>query len=473
MKTIHKILFLSIFMLIFYSNAYATNPLSDFNGCTRDCDSYSTTITMSEFVKVGDCLVEVFYDLWSCGDSPDEIFTINLKGFNIDCNGTMPSNDVIMKAIKKYLLTIAHPIANNGDIFPNGFKVEILAPSCYYLSEDLVGGYSSASIGDLTTPFQCDNTCCSNTYTLSAYLYTNQLSVTNVQRGTDINTSTTCSNTSTYDGYCENACAANEIPTGPITFDTYGCSLPGTETPYLFGETLTNGYSPPRNYMSIVDFSSSGTNYYVQPRYIAGINNMGVENAADMRNYLMDLINNRISLFGVGASDVMNLYINQCWSNENGTAYPCVTNCCQYKIEFIGIMNDIIRITQISGGSTTCTSPCFDVCSSMMALNNQTIINAKKTFDEEDDSNIFENLRIVPNPSSGITNIEFKSEENGNVEMYIMTLDGQKIAVRQFAKESNIINYDFNTKTFSNGTYFVKILLNGQQRITKKIIIQN
>ncbi len=469
---IKNLTFLCIFMLLaLNNNLFSTDPPNDFNNCTRDCDEFSTTVTMSEFVRVGDCMVEVFFDLYTC---PEDVFTINLKGFNLECSGgSVPPNDDIMKAIKKYLLTIAHPIANNGEIFPNGFEVEILAPSCYYLKPEGGGHYSASISGNMTThPFTepCDYPCCSNTYTLSAYIYTNQLSVTNVDRSTESETSSTCPLTPNY---CQNACAEDEIEEGFLTFDYFSCGLPGTETPYLFGETLTNGYSPPRKYMSIVDFSSSGSNYYVQPRYIAGINNMGVEDEDDMKNYIRDLIFSRTSLFGVGASDVMNLYINQCWSNSNGTAYPCSEDCCQYKIEFIGIMNDVIKVTEISAGSTTCSSPCFDVCEKIMELYNQPVVNAKQNFEIEDNPNIYEDLKIILNPSSGITNIQFKSETNGNVEMHVLTLDGQTVAIRNFAKKSNIVNYEFNTKTFSNGTYFVKIILDGQQRITKKIIIQN
>lgn len=114
----------------------------------------------------------------------------------------------------------------------------------------------------------------------------------------------------------------------------------------------------------------------------------------------------------------------------------------------------------------------FDESNTFTNLN-QHIINAKENIEIEDNPNIYEDLKIIPNPSSGIANIQFKSESNGNVEMQIITLDGQTIAVRNFAKQSNIVNYEFNTKTFSNGTYFVKIILDGKQRITKKIIIQN
>ena len=465
MKT-YKLLIISIFMLIASVSLHSSVPSSTFNLCNPDCTPASTTVTMSEFVKVGDCLVEVFYDLWTC---PEDVFTINLKGFNLDCNGIPPSNADIMKAIKKYLLTIAHPLANNGEINPNDFKVQILAPSCYYLEPNGPGKYYADRRENVTKGRDsCANTCCSNTYTINSTTYPYQLFVTNIVRGTDPNTSSTCS---AVPNYCQNACDENEIVEGPITYDYFACGLPGTESSYLFGDDLTNGYTPKRDYMSVVDASISGSNYYVQPRAIIGISSSGVSNGDDMKNYIMDLIYHRTSVFNVSSSNVMYLYINQCWENYNGTAYPCSEECCQFKIEFL--MNNIIQVTSLSSPSGTCTSPCFEVCDKIMELHNQPIINAKALIEDDFKDNIYEDLKIIPNPSYGTATIKYKSEDNGQVELQILTLDGQTIATRNFTKEDNITDYNFNTKTFSNGTYFVKIFLNGKQRIVKKMIIQN
>ena len=462
-----RVLILSLIFIFGSMSLFATNPSSTFHLCDRTgCEQFSTTVTMSEFVKVGDCMVEVFYDLWNC---PEDVFTFNIKGFNLDCNGTPPSNADIMKAVKKYLLTISHPLSHNGDINPSNFKVEILAPSCYYL-EALGGGKYYADRNENFTKgksLPCTYTCCSNTYTLNATTYPYQLFVSNVERSTNTSTSSTCSE---IPNYCQNACSEDEIVEGPITLDYLACGLPGQETSYLFGDKLETGYSPTRDYMSVVDGSIIGSNYYVQPRAIIGISSSGVTNATDMKNYIRDLIHKRTSVFNVAATDVMYLYINQCWSNYDGTAYPCSEPCCQFKIEFTG---NIIHINQIVAGSSTCSDPCFDVCDEILTLNNQPITNAKQTFEMEDNPNINEDLKIIPNPSSGLTNIQYKSETNGIVEIQIMTLDGQVVGIRKLAKVSKIMNYELNAKAFSNGTYFVKIILNGQQQITRKIIIQN
>lgn len=470
---IKNLTFLSIFMLFaLNSNVFSDEPKSYFHSCDKlGCEEFTTTFTMSEFVRVKECVVEVFFDLWTC---PEDVFTINLKGFNLDCGGApVPTNAEIMTAIKKYLLAIAHLFSSNGEIYPNNFDVEILSPSCYYLFPEGFSRFSASFGENIAMGYdECDNSCCSNTYTLNAIPSITQIVVSNIERSTDNETSSTCNLSQSH---CINACAEDEIEEGPITYDYYGCGLPGTEIPYLFGETLTQGYTPNRKYMSYVHYSTNGGgSYNIQPRSIYGHSSIGVANANDMKNYIMDLLFSRVSLFGVNASDKMNLYINQCWSNYDGNAFPCVEECCHFEISFVGHQNTIINIVdKTMGPSATCTSPCFEVCEKIMELNNQQIINAKQNIEIEDNPNIYEDLKIIPNPSSGITNIQFKSEDTGSVEMYILTLDGQTIAVRNIAKESNIVNYEFNTKTFSNGTYFVKIFLNGQQRITKKIIIQN
>jgi len=189
-----------------------------------------------------------------------------------------------------------------------------------------------------------------------------------------------------------------------------------------------------------------------------------------MKDYIMDLINNRVSLFGVNANDQMILYINKCWENHDGNAYPCVTECCQFNINFTGINNDVIDIVYSNTGSVSCTSPCFEVCDRISDLDNETVANAKAIF--ETNENSIESLIITPNPTQGMTNIEFNSEETGKVEMHIVTMDGQTVAKRYFEKSEAFVNYQFNTNSFSNGTYFIKLVLNGKEKATSKIIIQ-
>ena len=126
-----KILILSVFMLSLSTSLYSEEFVTDPNCNVTGCAPVSTTMTLSQYVRVGNCTAEVFYEYWKCGTPPNEIYTYKIKGINLDCNGgAAPSEATVMKKVKEYLLLIANAYANNGSSFmPSNFKVEIKAPS--------------------------------------------------------------------------------------------------------------------------------------------------------------------------------------------------------------------------------------------------------------------------------------------------------------------------------------------------------
>lgn len=433
--------------------------------CTiTGCTPVSTTMTLSQYVRVGNCTAQVFYEYWKCGTPPNEFYTYKITGLNLDCNGGTPPNEAtVMKKVKEYLLLIANAASNSGNPFvPNNFKVEIKAPSCFKFESN--GSYYEGT-STYTSQLSCSENCCSNTYTLDGT--GGEISVTNVDRSNS--SSSTCIEFGKNPD-CVNACSETEIPEGVLPLQDYYDCIDNPDTGILFGDNFT--YSGTNSeYFSYLDLKSGIGSYEVSPKMINTIDGTGgVVDGPSMAKYIMDLIYHRTSVLGVNANDMMILRINNCWSNCDGNAFPCNDECCQFNFNFIG---GKIIIAYSNTGSSTCSSPCFDVCSDIQNLNNLDIVNAKSIFDNEEPSLSQTQLSISPNPSNGLTSLNIKTNNLGNYEISLSTTDGFTFIKRNINVSSQEFNYELQTKNIANGVYFVTLTYEGKKIITKKIIIQN
>ena len=101
------------------------------------------------------------------------------------------------------------------------------------------------------------------------------------------------------------------------------------------------------------------------------------------------------------------------------------------------------------------------------------LTNQKAIFGTETNKNINTIVEIYPNPSNGLTNIKIESELNGQGKFNIYTIDGKIIATRAFSKKSNVFNYELNTKTFTNGTYYLSVFIDENKVKILKLVINN
>ena len=411
-------------------------------------------------------MAEIEYEYLKCGTPPNEHYAFNIKSVELfNCGSPLPSEADVMKKVKEYLLMVSYHITTNGtDLYPDDFEVSIKSPAC--MRFEVVGSSATATVDEVFAQGlnECED-CCSNTYTLDQVdLYT--VSVTDVNR--DVNNITACSQFNPSG--CQYVCDSSEIDEGPINVGTQYLCLSGTNESIFFGDQISHS-SGTRKYTSTIDYNTGSNPYKVSPKLIFDTDgNGGVDDYESMWKYLMDIMNNRVSLFGVSAGTSMELSINNCWQYDRGTTHPCGSSCCVYRIDF-DILNQM-TVTELSSGSS-CTSPCFDACSAVMELDGRTVANAKPIFD--DNVNQIKNgiLSINPNPSSGVVNIEFDSEFEGNIFLNIVTLDGHTIATRYLDKTSKLLKYQFNFEDFSSGTYYIQITAEGKKIASKKLIIKN
>ena len=86
---------------------------------------------------------------------------------------------------------------------------------------------------------------------------------------------------------------------------------------------------------------------------------------------------------------------------------------------------------------------------------------------ENNKSNITDNIFVYPNPANNLLNIIIPNEENTQIMIELININGQTIIQEQFY--SNKMQLNIPEKL--SGLYFVKITYNNNQ-VIKKIIIE-
>ena len=464
MKTIHKILLLSIFMLITNTNLYS-------NELTYSCDTclYKEVILSDGLysMKIGNCNVEVEYEFWRCGQPPHSLPTVYIKGITVkDCSGTPPTEQEIMEIANVQIMLYTHYWSGNPNYLPDNYDVQVKSPACYKLNQN-------GNIYEGTTTFtlgipNCIS-CCSNTYTLDDVGSTVYVDNVINQSGTP--------ESCTLGTICNFACSPDMIEEGDVAYYYQYNSCLGTDgiTSKVISDELTVNHSPKIEYNLSTLFKDNGNNSYeITPVFVFNSNG-SIDDSVKFAEMMKDVLKNRTTHYGVSASDTLYLKLKSCWQTmDYGQATkPCDdAECCYLRVEFQAPFFDIPVVTT-SRPSQTCTTPCFSVCEELYdSLNNKKFFNLKPIFDENNEKGKV-GLNIVPNPSSGLTNIELLTMVNGEVTIEILTTNGSKIATRKFTKSSDVGIYNLNTKTFANGVYFIKISMDGVNLTTKKLIIQN
>lgn len=466
MKTIHKILFLSIFMLIAFNYSVFSQSTTFCGGC----DNAENIILDGVFsMKVGECDVDVTYDFRNCGTPPNQIPTLDIKQINIDnCGGATPDEDEVMSQVKRHMLLFTHYWSNDPSPVPDDFEVAINAPACFEFVSNGTFSESFAIYPPNLFKIDCPD-CCSNTYTIDAT--GSSVYIDNIDRRPS--NSTSC----TFGSTCVNACAEDELEEGDLvsTFIDNSCysESSGTISFKFFESTIDQG-TYTANFNSVMYFTDNfNGSYEVSPFFINSKMNR-IDSEDRFQDYIEELLFKRESVLGVDKEDDMILKLKPCWKNEGQNTYPCANDvCCSFTFTFMP--PNYTTYTRTGTSSATCSAPCdINVCERISNnMNGGTITNQKAIFDIEKNEDIHSKVEIYPNPSFGLATIKIESELNGQGKFKIHTVDGQTIATRIFSKESDVFNYEINTKSFTNGTYYIGVYIDEKNIKTLKLIINN
>lgn len=459
MKTIHKLLFLSIFMLIALGT---TDKLfADFYNCigsTSGCvELTSTPLSFEVTNSNGDvCLVDVEYTIWKCTGSPD-VYKVNIDNLDfVTCESYSPNPDHadIMKAAQNVILTYINSLSPLGTTK----KVELNIPACYELT-----GSTSYIIVNNT----CGNKCCKHIYTINN---------NSIIEPTTYSSENECDNTiGTLPPGCVQVCEETKLPLGQLDpiYQKIECGSNGTDpiTTGFYTGVFTN---PSCTFSTVTEsWEDSNGKYHVRIKDLQTWKNStsDIETVADFKKFIERMLIARDTILDGNYNDDNIIFeIPSCWQDFERHFLPCSDDCCTIEFEIVDDdpfeVNCLTTITPI-----TCYAPCLEVCSEITNIEYPNY--NKLIFNNENEMELNTKISIIPNPSYSRADINIVGEQNGLVLLNFMTIDGQIIATRKINKIANVCSYNIDTKTFTNGTYLISIQIDGKNLTTVKFIIQN
>lgn len=100
-------------------------------------------------------------------------------------------------------------------------------------------------------------------------------------------------------------------------------------------------------------------------------------------------------------------------------------------------------------------------------------ILAMLTADVKEISMEISSLEVYPNPTSNIINIRFNVKENSDISFELIDLEGRKIQTNKVEKIIlGLYEKELNVSEIPNGSYFLKISVNGKST-TEKVNIRH
>jgi len=165
---------------------------------------------------------------------------------------------------------------------------------------------------------------------------------------------------------------------------------------------------------------------------------------------------------------------NSCGTNLNlnyddlGSAINCTSTSLQNIIPFqpLSVFNSqdpantwTLKFRDISGGGAgTLTSASITICTktyTALATNNLNLSN----------------FVLYPNPSKGQFNLQFTSQSENDVTIFVHDLLGRKVFEKKYNKTSSAFNEDIQLKNATSGVYLLTVV-DGDRKEEKKIMIE-
>lgn len=82
------------------------------------------------------------------------------------------------------------------------------------------------------------------------------------------------------------------------------------------------------------------------------------------------------------------------------------------------------------------------------------------------------NIQILPNPNSGLFNIQLNTAKTGNAEIRITNLEGREITYINQEILAGVNTHPVDISNFSKGVYFVKVIVAGKSVAVERIVKQ-
>jgi hypothetical protein len=189
-----------------------------------------------------------------------------------------------------------------------------------------------------------------------------------------------------------------------------------------------------------------------------------------MKSNLLSQYPGKVKSYAFGFNNTYSCSAIVNWVNTNGfTSIPSDSGAVQ--VAYYGGMGMPTIIIAAGTNHQLLGSPYVGFNNSdttQMATNIRTFLNSQVSIKENTQS--IKNLSVYPNPANGQINVSFSLLKNSEVTMELIDITGRKIANLVSEKMSaGIISKTFNTSSFQEGNYFLKINSSGiisQQKIS-------
>jgi subtilisin-like proprotein convertase family protein len=105
-------------------------------------------------------------------------------------------------------------------------------------------------------------------------------------------------------------------------------------------------------------------------------------------------------------------------------------------------------------------------------LNSASITICTKTYTALSTNNLnLSNFVLYPNPSKGQFNIQFSSQSDNDVKIFVHDLLGRKVFENKYNKTSSAFNEDIQLKNVTPGVYLITVV-DGDRKEEKKIVVE-
>jgi subtilisin-like proprotein convertase family protein len=154
--------------------------------------------------------------------------------------------------------------------------------------------------------------------------------------------------------------------------------------------------------------------------------------------------------------------------DDSGAALKCDVTTLQNAIPFqsLSVFNGqdpantwtLKFLDRSAGGTGTLNSASITICT--------------KTFTSLGTNNLsLSNFVLYPNPSKGQFNIQFSSQSENDVKIFVHDLLGRKVFENRYNKTSSDFNEDIQLKNVTSGVYLLTVV-DGDRKEEKKIMIE-
>ncbi|MCO5250552.1 MAG: T9SS type A sorting domain-containing protein [Candidatus Kapabacteria bacterium] len=160
-----------------------------------------------------------------------------------------------------------------------------------------------------------------------------------------------------------------------------------------------------------------------------------------------------------GNPQYITLNLRQCWAQRyypQQIYFPCeVSDCCEIVFEIFNNGTEAEVVSNSTPG--TCEGICFDVCSIFPSGR----FSIPKLSIDTDDFELNNDIKIMPNPNTGIFNLEFNSANDEQHSLQVLDLLGQIVYSSDIMTNAGINNLNLDLSSLPIGVYYLQIVNKG------------